>query len=113
MDDGAEEAAGGGGDRPVRVLVIDDEDLVFICPKCGSNGRWRAVIMPTERLEIEEVLLMRPGFRDANLNRFWFPGETVENLVDENFIHDAPIPEKHQAGLAARLNVAKALLEAD
>lgn len=74
-------------------VVVDDEDLVFICPKCGGDGNWRAVIMPAEREEIEEILLMRPGFREANRNRFWSPGETLLGLAAENVKNGAPAPE--------------------
>jgi hypothetical protein len=86
-----------------NAVVIDDEDLVFICPRCGSGGRWREVVMPSERVEIEEILLMRPGFRDATLNRFWFPGETTDQLADENFAHGNPVPPPHQRRIEAEI----------
>jgi len=82
-------------------VVIDDEDLVFLCPSCGSGGRWREVILPPERSDIEEILLMRPGFRDANRNRFWFPGESALKLAGENALHDSPFPERFEQPLQA------------
>lgn len=81
-------------------VVVDTEDLFFICTKCGDG--WRAVIMPEDKEEIEEVLLMRPGFRAANHHRFWFPGETVDDLADENWEHGLPVPVKHQQRLEAQ-----------
>ncbi len=90
-------------------VVIDDEDLVFICPKCGSGGKWALIIMPAERVEIEEILLLRPGFRDANRNRFWFPGESIDKLCVENIEHEVAIPERHIARIEAQL---RAILEA-
>ena len=86
-----------------NAAVVDDLDLFFICTKCGSRGSWREVIMPAERAEIDEILLMRPGFRDANLNRFWFPGESIDKLMMENIEHEIPIPQRYIARIEAQL----------
>ncbi len=98
-----------------NAVIVDDLDLIVICPKCGSGGCWREVIMPAERVKIEELLLMRPGFRDANRNRFWFPGESVDQLVMENVMNDTPVPKEdavrlkdHIAGALLALAQAKA-----
>lgn len=93
-----------------NAVVIDDEDLVFICPRCGSGGKWREIVMPADREEIEEILLMRPGFRDANRNRFWFAGESVEKLLMENVEHGVNIPQRHIPRIEAQL---RAILEAE
>lgn len=76
-------------------VVIDTDDLVFICPACGSSGKWQEITMPTpdDKAKIEEILLLRPGFRDANKNRFWFPNETIDDLLNQNREHGAPVPE--------------------
>ena len=87
---------------------IEPDVPIFMCPKCDRSEKWRPVIMPANQAEIEEVLLMRPGFRESNKNRFWFPGETVEKLVDENYIHDAPVPAQHREGLKARITAEEA-----
>ncbi len=104
-------------DACASATVVDDEDLFVICPRCGSGGRWREVIMPTERVEIEEILLMRPGFRDANLNRFWFPGEIVDQLAEENLVNGSPVPEHQQIRIRTmiedRLKEAAEALAAD
>ena len=86
------------GDCPAcaSAVVADDEDLVFICPTCGSDGKWSLVIMPEKKNEIEELLLLRPGFREANLNRFWSPGESIEKLAAENYDHGVPVPPDHK-----------------
>lgn len=73
-------------------VCIEPDTPVYMCPKCDRSGVWRRVVMPSEREKIEEVLLMRPGFRDANLNRFWFPGETLLELATDNVFHGSPVP---------------------
>ncbi len=84
-------------------VIVDDEDLFFLCPSCGTGGNWRKVIMPGERTDIEEIMMLRPGFRMANLNRFWSPGESVEKLLAENVEHGAPIPERLRGRFEAAL----------
>lgn len=73
-------------------VVIEPDVPVYMCPKCDRSGAWRPLVMPAERNKIEEILLLRPGFREANLTRFWLPGESVDRLIIENVIHGVPIP---------------------
>ena len=42
-------------------VLIDDNDLMFYCPGCGTDGQWRRIVMPADRAEIERLLLLRPG----------------------------------------------------
>lgn len=77
----------------MSAVVLDDEDLLFICPSCGLDDQWSRVIMPARRTDIEDVLLLRPGFREANTSRFWFPNETVLDLLFENVLHGADVPD--------------------
>ena len=83
-------------DDCASAVVIDTEDLVFICPSCGSGGQWQIVVMPDRKSDIEDILLLRPGFRESNKNRFWFPRESVFDLLFENLINGAPVPEWSQ-----------------
>ena len=64
----------------------------FICVGCGSSGKWLRVVFPDRRLEIEEILMMRPGFRTSAPNRNWIPGEIVFDLLFENVIHGIDVP---------------------
>lgn len=71
----------------------DLENPYFMCCTCwngefGNPGtKWLEVISPPkeDREEIEKVLLARPiKFRN------WFPGETVQQLIEENKTHGFP-----------------------
>ena len=73
-------------------VVIEPDVPVYMCPKCDRSGLWRPMVMPPERERIEEILLLRPGFREANVSRFWLPGESVDKLIMDNAIRDVPIP---------------------
>ena len=70
-------------------VLMDDQDLVFYCPGCGTDGQWRRVIMPdpTERAEIERLLLLRQGWHDKAPTRNWTPGNTLADLQRENLQH--------------------------
>ena len=68
-------------------VVVDDEDLLFYCPGCATNGYWQRVILPDEREEIERLLLLRPGWQFNAPRRNWFPGESVQDLQRENVEH--------------------------
>ena len=61
------------------------EDNLFLCSSCKNsdiNGQIRKVKMPKERKGIEDLLSKR-----KIINRHWYPGETVKELVDENILH--------------------------
>ena len=74
-------------------LVVDLSQPVFMCVECanaGNEGKWFAVIVPTNREAIETELLKRPwnGRNPAEaVNRNWEPGETVATLKQENIDH--------------------------
>jgi hypothetical protein len=56
---------------------------VMFCLACGNRGighKWRPVVVPAERLEIERLLSLRPNAA----NRVWQHGESVEKLKAEN-----------------------------
>lgn len=56
---------------------------VMFCLACGNrtlSGRWRPVVVPAERAEIERLLLLRP----QSSQRAWLPGESLEQLREEN-----------------------------
>ena len=65
-------------------VLIDEDDLLFYCPGCGTDDQWKRVTMPSERDEIERLLLLRPGWRENSPNRNWLPHETVEDLRQQN-----------------------------
>lgn len=61
----------------------------FYCPNCQNvlnNGKSRTVIFPPNQEEIEMILLARP----MPENRNWLPGETAEQLQEENREHGVP-----------------------
>ena len=70
-------------------VLMDDQDLVFYCPGCGTDAQWRRVVMPdaAERAEIERLLLLRPGWHDKAPTRNWTPGNSLEDLRRENLEH--------------------------
>lgn len=60
-------------------------DKRFFCVECGNaavGGKWVAVEWPPNPEEIERTLMVRPSD-----NRNWEWGETVADLVAENFEH--------------------------
>jgi hypothetical protein len=61
---------------------IDGPHVMFCLACCnGAIGRrWRPVVVPAERLEIERLLSLRP----RSANRVWSHGETLEKLRAEN-----------------------------
>jgi len=81
-------------------VVAEPTDPVFICPSCGSGGKWREVIFPEPiRAEIETILLLRPGFRHSAPARNWNalgpggrkPPESPDDLRRENLAHGDPV----------------------
>lgn len=56
--------------------------VMFCLACCNSTigNRWRRVIVPSERVEIERLLSLRP----LSKNRVWVPGESLEQLRAEN-----------------------------
>ena len=67
--------------------LVDDQDLLFQCSACGTDGQWKRVIMPADRDEIDRLLLLRPGWQGQAPHRNWAPGETVDDLRRENIEH--------------------------
>lgn len=70
-------------------VAIDLNDLVFYCPGCGVDNKWRRVKLPADgkRAEIERLLLLREGYRHNAPTRNWLPQETLTQLRDENRAH--------------------------
>lgn len=67
-------------------LVTDVMPRRYICTDamCPGDG-WYHVRMPAARAEIEAELLKRPARRpDVAVTRNWLPGETVDDLKDQN-----------------------------
>jgi hypothetical protein len=81
---------------------VEPSDPVYFCATCGnaaSGGKWRGVVFPENRAEIEAELLKRdvlvnPKMKpiDGAINaksvlpglaRSWMPGETVELLKNQ------------------------------
>lgn len=53
------------------------------CIRCGNEAigsRWRRVLVPPARAEIERLLLTRPD----PMTRTWHPGETLADLQAQN-----------------------------
>ena len=75
----------------VTGFLVDDEDLLFYCPGCGTDGRWQRVVMPDDRLEIERLLLLRPGWQANAPSRNWLVHETVEDLRSDNLAHGVEV----------------------
>ncbi len=71
------------------VLAFDEG--LFMCGSCfnaGHKHKYRRHIFPKARKAIELALLQRP-----ELNRNWYPGETVTKLKAENEAHKAELLE--------------------
>jgi predicted RNA-binding Zn-ribbon protein involved in translation (DUF1610 family) len=86
-------------------VVAEPQDPVFSCPTCGSGGVWRKVEFPAPAVqeEIERLLLLRPGFRNAAPARNWMPGETVADLRRQNLAAGDPVEEATGTRQAAPL----------
>ena len=55
----------------------------MFCTACGNRaigGKWRRVDLPPDRATIEALLMARPDPE----TRWWSPGETIEQLQNEN-----------------------------
>lgn len=66
-----------------QMVFGDSAAPVTMCPNCWNGAalrRWRRVLFPKDRAEIEAALAMRP----LPMNRNWSPGETVADLWHEN-----------------------------
>ncbi len=80
---------------------------VFMCQSCwnkASGGRWRRVVLPEARADIESALIERPDLTTRN----WFPGETVDSIKRENEDHgitSGATSTKAQDGLDRNLKV--------
>lgn len=60
-----------------------DGPHVMWCLACANQQighRWRPVVLPKERLEIERLLSLRP----LSSQRAWVPGETLDDLLRDN-----------------------------
>lgn len=69
----------GGGE------FVDLTTLVTMCCSCWNltyEHQFRRVVMPENRVEIEQALARRP-----EENRGWIPGETLEDLRKEDEAH--------------------------
>lgn len=60
---------------------IEWGDEVMTCWDCGMVTE--GVAWPVDPLGIETLLLMRPDEKTRN----WFPGETLDDLLQENIAH--------------------------
>lgn len=92
-------------------IVVEPDVPIYMCPECDRSGLWREVMMPPERERIEKILLLRPGFREANVSRFWLPGEPVDKLIMENAIRDVPIPADDAVRLKDNIEADRKLVE--
>jgi hypothetical protein len=61
---------------------VDPAEPVYLCSSCGWPEQLTPVEFPTERMEIERLLLKRPI-----QNRNWQPGETLSFLIAENIVY--------------------------
>ena len=67
------------------------EGGIFMCQSCfnaGHQHKYRRLIFPKNRKDVEMALLHRP-----EPNRNWYPGETVAKLKAENKAHKAELLE--------------------
>ena len=81
-----------------NAAVVDLNHPFFICAVC-LTGAWYVVDLPAELADIEAVLLERTAHSPVLgwVNRNWSPGESVEDLLEENVEHGVDIPI-HLAG---------------
>ena len=69
--------------------VLAFEEGIFMCQSCfnaGHKHQYRRHIFPKGRRAIETALLQRP-----EVNRNWYPGETIIKLKAENEAHKAEL----------------------
>lgn len=74
-------------------------ESLFMCSACFNamvGGKWRRVVFPENRPQIEAVLKARP----MPINRNWSPGETVTGLKRENREHGLPEGARSSIGIA-------------
>ncbi len=67
-----------------NAMQINRWEPIFLCGGAGGCGWSTNLIWPADPEAIETLLLMRPDVT----NRNWLPGETVQQLLTENAIHD-------------------------
>ncbi|HXI55313.1 MAG TPA: hypothetical protein VNO55_04610, partial [Polyangia bacterium] len=67
-----------GQDAP----LIDPEWSLAVCFTCSQV--YRTIVMPDQWQAIDAALMRRP----FAINRNWTPGETLEELLQENADHD-------------------------
>ena len=79
-------------------VVAEPTDPRFCCVECGSRGEWHPVIFPVEHLkvEIEGVLLLRPGFRHSAPFRNWDRSESIDTLRRQNLEQGDPVDRQPQ-----------------
>ncbi len=76
------------------ILIKDfgERERYFRVFTCGNCKIMTSFIMPDNVGKIESVLLSRP----IDTNRNWLPGESIEKLWQENYLHgvtqDCEIP---------------------
>ena len=74
---------GSEADPPLGGGVVFVERPLGWCPRCAnveSGGRWRVIRLPSERVELEALLALRPDPETRN----WWPGETTADLAEQN-----------------------------
>lgn len=78
--------------------VTDPNDKRFFCVECSNAGLggWLTVEWPDNVDELEEALVQR-----APINQVWNPGETVEDLHEENAAHITELTTATGAPLGA------------
>jgi hypothetical protein len=74
----------GGLFRP----VADAELINQVKAKAKAKGELYAPVFPAEKEEIEKIVRMRPKVYHVN----WTPGETVEQLRQQNIERGDPVP---------------------
>lgn len=75
-------------------LLISETTPKFVCAECGSpetDGQWREVVYPQDRVEIEHLLLLRP----AGMGRGFVEGTDIP-IGGPRFYSDGDV--NHQAG---------------
>jgi hypothetical protein len=88
-------SCGASSDRlPAPGCIVWLDTPLGWCVRCGNRawgGGWRPVVVPAEqeRRLIEAVLDCRPHHEDRN----WEPGETVDDLCEQNRAHGDPVPD--------------------
>jgi hypothetical protein len=74
----------GGTDDPPRGGGVAWWDVPLgWCPRCRNDdigGSWRSLRFPAEAAAIQQALMKRPD----PTTRHWWPGETVDELLQQN-----------------------------